>query len=868
MGFLSELLGKARGEAAVDYTSFYVGSGEPAFLTPDTQYVRVWLRSAHLSEVRRWTTKFFPAVHARFAYADRSAGVTEVMSVVSPSKAFEALDPRNLNRLISANLPLLGPVPFRGDLHMEVALFSVAGADLAQPYLELLSSLTDTAGVAFLGSVKPFVDPIRRGAELLFNGDGAQLEIGMQRADSPLRVGNIVLARLPKGTLQPDAVSLDHHDWRLLDRQGQPVTGFPYMVLGIEALAQRADYAKIPELLKGWNEVRDAAQGGQPDDEVLRQFAQLRRTIWLSPDLVQADKKRIAAIFQRELADAGVGSAPPPEVAALEGLPPVRALRSADLLLAPPAPPRAATSGLESLGAAPDAPPDGPISMAELQRLMRDPDVPDTQLRQYFTATPQASRPFSPSIIPDPARVAVAPPVDGLEGAMMMSWANGLCRLRRREQFLRRANQGRTVLVSEGDSWFQFPIFLSDVVDNLLGPYNIWSVDAAGYTLQNMVLQNPEYLQALRSQRDQVCAFLFSGGGNDLIGEDEEGEPMVAKILRSFEPGRPASWYIDTEAAAARLRFIEDCYRQVLGSVQAEFPGLPVLCHGYDHVIPGGAPGDPRRPMWAKQDQWIGRPMRERLGITDPALQRGIVRGLIDRFNERIRGLCGGNNPGAAFRHAYHVDVRGVVGDGRWADELHPSDEGYARVAARFQAVLAQALGGIEALSDAEPVSPNAGDDAEVDEALRAPAWDIGALEGIAPPWRVAKALLQLRRQVDALFPTRSRKSDGTIGDAAHQSRGSDHNPWVQAGGMGVVTGMDITHDPASGCSGERIAETLRAGRDARIKYIIWNRRICSATVSPWQWRPYAGSNPHDHHVHLSVVAEAGQYDAEASWAI
>jgi lysophospholipase L1-like esterase len=38
------------------------------------------------------------------------------------------------------------------------------------------------------------------------------------------------------------------------------------------------------------------------------------------------------------------------------------------------------------------------------------------------------------------------------------------------------------------------------------------------------------------------------------------------------------------------------------------------------------------------------------------------------------------------------VDVRGTVGT-LWADELHPTDDGYGLVAARFAAVLRRALG-------------------------------------------------------------------------------------------------------------------------------------------------------------------------------
>lgn len=133
--------------------------------------------------------------------------------------------------------------------------------------------------------------------------------------------------------------------------------------------------------------------------------------------------------------------------------------------------------------------------------------------------------------------------------------------------------------------------------------------------------------------------------------------------------------------------------------------------------------------------------------------------------------------------------------------------------------------------------------------------------------WRVAGSLLKLRDQIDAAWPRRNRASDGTIGDAAHRRQGasSDHNPWVDEG---VVTALDITHDPDNGPDCNRIAEALVASRDRRIKYIIWNRRIVSATREPWKWRPYSGSNPHTHHLHLSVVPEKSLYDSRAPWAI
>jgi hypothetical protein len=120
--------------------------------------------------------------------------------------------------------------------------------------------------------------------------------------------------------------------------------------------------------------------------------------------------------------------------------------------------------------------------------------------------------------------------------------------------------------------------------------------------------------------------------------------------------------------------------------------------------------------------------------------------------------------------------------------------------------------------------------------------------------WRVARSLDVLLAQFNAACPTRSKVSDGAIGDAAHASRNSDHNPWY---GPGIVTARDYTHDPASGMDMGRIRDQLLATRDNRIKYVISNGQIASGAggPAPWVWRPYTGTNAHRHHLHLSVVA-------------
>lgn len=127
-------------------------------------------------------------------------------------------------------------------------------------------------------------------------------------------------------------------------------------------------------------------------------------------------------------------------------------------------------------------------------------------------------------------------------------------------------------------------------------------------------------------------------------------------------------------------------------------------------------------------------------------------------------------------------------------------------------------------------------------------------------PWILAPSLAALRDEVNAAHPKRSKAWDGTIGDAAHAARKSDHDPNER----GIVCAIDITHDPTNGFDGNKFAEALRLAKDERVKYVIWNRRIFSSLVQPWTWRPYkfADEMPHDHHVHVSVL------DDERKWTI
>lgn len=124
--------------------------------------------------------------------------------------------------------------------------------------------------------------------------------------------------------------------------------------------------------------------------------------------------------------------------------------------------------------------------------------------------------------------------------------------------------------------------------------------------------------------------------------------------------------------------------------------------------------------------------------------------------------------------------------------------------------------------------------------------------------WRLAGSLIQLRKELDAYSPNRSKISDGSIGDAAHSSRTSDHNP----NSAGVVCAIDITN--GSPLAMEQGFQYLVKHPHPSQTYLIFNWRIASKTHG-WRIRQYTGSNGHTKHMHVSASHD---YDNTSKWNI
>ncbi|GIM85535.1 peptidoglycan-binding domain-containing protein [Salinispora arenicola] len=130
--------------------------------------------------------------------------------------------------------------------------------------------------------------------------------------------------------------------------------------------------------------------------------------------------------------------------------------------------------------------------------------------------------------------------------------------------------------------------------------------------------------------------------------------------------------------------------------------------------------------------------------------------------------------------------------------------------------------------------------------------------------WTVVPNLNEARDQLDQRFPGRDTRSDGSIGDTAHQRYPSSHNPdltglpeYRDGDEFNEVRARDFDADlnDPNGIVMEHVVQlwvTLaRTGSLWWVRYIIFNGRIWHRRYD-FTTRTYTGSNRHTTHCHVN----------------
>jgi|WetSurMetagenome_2_1015567.scaffolds.fasta_scaffold33697_4 hypothetical protein len=240
---------------------------------------------------------------------------------------------------------------------------------------------------------------------------------------------------------------------------------------------------------------------------------------------------------------------------------------------------------------------------------------------------------------------------------------------------------GPQTLVAEGDSWFDY-LPGTDIIDCLRNHhcYVIENYARAGDTLENMIYGTNINRRFERVNRtiDAVLrkiaelkpkVFLFSGGGNDVAGEEFES------YLNHNESGLPVlrSQYIDQMINNVFSKYFED----LINKVSTVSGDTHIVAHGYGRTAPTGEGVDFIGISFA--GPWL-KPALARKGVFDLVKQREAVFALIDEYNEMLKDLS------VKYPQRFHyVDLRDMLDpDCDWVNELHLRNSAYARAAKRI----------------------------------------------------------------------------------------------------------------------------------------------------------------------------------------
>ena len=252
------------------------------------------------------------------------------------------------------------------------------------------------------------------------------------------------------------------------------------------------------------------------------------------------------------------------------------------------------------------------------------------------------------------------------------------------------------IILAEGDSWFEYPLFIHDITDHLIDSENNYAVFSQAYGgdwIANILFEK-EYIEELSLLKPDV--FLISGGGNDIVGNYR----LAHLLHRRNEIKKPPG--IDLDTLQGKLDFAAKClnkefsgllnlfnlqYNLLINSItpkdKKKFESLRIITQGYDYGIPSSKKGfgiiRPITNYFADNGKWLKPPLLLR-GYDDEKEQVAIVTGMIHRFNDMLIEV------GKAYDNVYHIDSRGSVNPQTgWYNELHPKSKEFKEIVAVFE---------------------------------------------------------------------------------------------------------------------------------------------------------------------------------------
>jgi hypothetical protein len=235
------------------------------------------------------------------------------------------------------------------------------------------------------------------------------------------------------------------------------------------------------------------------------------------------------------------------------------------------------------------------------------------------------------------------------------------------------------VMLAHGDSWFDYPLDgnnvslpHTDIIVQLgsLGNINPYILNISQWgdatTAEMSWPKQQRMITAIQDPSNWLDsgkpdAILFSGGGNDVAGD---------QFCIFLDYATLGAGGLDATRFQEALGMVEASYRDLFAFRDRYAPDVPIIGHDYDFPIPNGT-----HPVCA--GPWL-KPSLDFCGYN---LTQGtaIVRQALVDFENLLAGLA--NDPANKFTL---VAAQGVLAADDWANELHPFPAGFKKIAEKF----------------------------------------------------------------------------------------------------------------------------------------------------------------------------------------
>lgn len=255
----------------------------------------------------------------------------------------------------------------------------------------------------------------------------------------------------------------------------------------------------------------------------------------------------------------------------------------------------------------------------------------------------------------------------------------------------------RVNIVAEGDSWFDYPRqffpnkpanIIDHIEDRTHRRANLLRLEANGDEITQIMsdpqsFQLTELLDECAKRERPVHALLFSGGGNDIVGEYD-----MERFLLPYRPGMSASECINWKSFEIKLQQVKYAWLELVDIRDQYSPETKIFTHTYDLPYMTGIGARFLGLQFVKP--WISPAMDKRRidpddYTSDPQVhfRRDIIQVMFDKLAVILGDIEQSSDK-------FHVTktLGTLTSKDEWLNEIHPTSRGFEKISEKIYATL------------------------------------------------------------------------------------------------------------------------------------------------------------------------------------